>query len=294
MSNSSTSGEDTVGALMQWGVEFLREKKIEDPELSVEWILSELLNCSRLELPFISRERLPRGKVLAFKRMISRRARGEPVQYIVGHWDFWDFQVSVDRNTLIPRPETELLVERSLQLFKDGQLSKEPTILDLGTGSGAIACALARNIPDARVFATDISEKALEVAEKNLKRLNLQHRVKLFLGDLFSPFENSSIKFDLIVSNPPYIPTEQLKTLPSSVVEFEPLIALDGGKDGLDVIRRILSRAPLFLKDGGVIILESFPKQIEKIAEIAKRYGYRESSIFRDLSQNLRCIVIKR
>lgn len=232
----------------------LQQAGCETPKLDAEVLLAYTFGCERYELyTTINRCQALAGSHELFQNYIERRKKREPVAYIIGFKEFWSIRMKVTPDVLIPRPETEALVERVLQILKN----KHATILDLGTGSGCIAAALATELPMAQFVVTDISKKVLEVAKKNLKfALN---RVAFIQSDLF---ESVTGKFDLIVSNPPYIPSQELEELEPEVNLFEPRSALDGGRDGLDFIRRIRHDAPNFLKPEGLLILENGP-QIE-------------------------------
>jgi len=194
--------------------------------------------------------------------LISRRIKGEPVAYLVGKKEFWSLNLKVTPAVMIPRPETETLVEAALPIS-----SFSPFILELGTGSGAIAIALAKESPQALIIATDISIAALRVAKENA----FSHRInsiRFIAGDLFSPFKLEKVMFDLIITNPPYIPSSQISQLPAGIRDYEPRIAFDGGEDGLAVHRKIIQEAPCYLKVGGYLLLEVGEGQSKEVAKI--------------------------
>ncbi len=284
----------TVGDLAETAIEFLKERGISEPELSVQWLLADSLGVSRLELPLLSGRRLSKGQERAFWRRVERRGRGEPLQYILGYWEFWDFQLRVDSRVLIPRPETEQLVELVIQLAKGREIPEGGAFLDLGTGSGAIALALALEFPEAELWASDLSASALELARENAESLGVLDRINFVQGDLFGPFEGSGIKFDLIVSNPPYIPEKEMKNLSREVLDFEPELALNGGPDGIAVLREILKRGRDFLKNGGFIACEIDLSHGQKLLQLAEKFGYTEANLFKDFTGRKRFLVVRK
>jgi len=216
--------------------------------------------------------------------MLQRRHNGEPIQYIIGFRDFMGLKFNVDKRVLIPRWETELLVEYIISRVKGfaGPLH----ILDLGTGSGAIAVSLAAYLPQAVVTAVDIKNDALQVAEENAKRNGVENRIEFIHGDFFEPLDVSRYKqlFDVIVSNPPYIPTQDINELMTEVRDHEPVAALDGGADGLDCYRRIAAGAWQYLKENGFIALEMGYDQSRSVQEIFKAKSYHVIEVRKDLS----------
>jgi release factor glutamine methyltransferase len=246
--------------------QFLKDKDIESPRLCAEVLLSHQLKKSRVELYLTFDQPLTALEVAGYRSLIKRRIKREPLQYITGHQEFWSLDFSVSPAVLIPRPETELLVEEVLKLreqnlFSDsGQLN----ILDLGTGSGAIAISLAKEIETAAIWASDISYDALALAENNAQHHNLENRIKFCQGDLWQPFSQSSLVFDAIITNPPYIKTEAFKTLPPEVRCYEPRVALDGHKNGMHFINRIIEESGRYLKPSGWLLIEMDPNQTEQ------------------------------
>lgn len=219
----------------------------ETPRLDAEVLLAHALGCERFQI-FSTWCQAPGGKIRMFKNFIERRKRREPVAYITGTKEFWSLPIKVTPDVLIPRPETEAVVEAALKVFRS-------TILDLCTGSGCIAAALAKELPHAQLTVSDISAKAMVVAKENLKFAG--DRVTLIQSDLFQNIEG---KFDMIVSNPPYVASTEWETLPPEIKNYETRLALDGGPAGLDFIRRIRQDATRFLKPDGWLILENGPK----------------------------------
>lgn len=223
--------------------------------------------------------------------MIKRRLAGEPLQYVVGSWGFRHLDLRIDPRVLIPRPETEHVVEAALQLLN---AAPEPLVADLGTGSGAIALSIATEHPGALVYATDYSVEALEVANINLMRMSreVQERVMLSQGDWFSALPPEARgRFDLIISNPPYIGEDEVGTVDEIVADWEPHSALFSGPDGLDDIQRIIGEAASWLKPRGSVILELAPQQAEIVASMARDAGFSHVAIGRDLADRQRFLV---
>lgn len=241
--------------LLEKAVEGLEKAGCETPQLDAEVLLAHALGCERHELftTPLKEARVPYGKLELFQSYIERRKKREPVAYIRGFKEFWSIKIKVTPDVLIPRPETETLVGRALEkVSRLSSLVSRPSILDLCTGSGCITAALAKEIPTAQFTVTDISEKALAVAKENLRFA--KDRIQFIQSDLFEKIEG---QFDLIVSNPPYIPTAQLETLMPEIKEYEPRLALDGGPEGLDFVSKILQDVLRFLNPNGWLILEN-------------------------------------
>ncbi|MDI6799578.1 MAG: peptide chain release factor N(5)-glutamine methyltransferase [Actinomycetota bacterium] len=221
-----------------------------------ESLLSKALGLNRSGLYLHFDKRLSKGQIDYFLNMVERRIKGEPLAYILGEQPFRNINLEVSQDVLIPRNETELLVDRALKMIK-GAKSNPIKALDLGTGSGALALSLAKEIPNSEVWATDISALAIEIAKKNGRKNGLDGRVSFIESDLFSALGPDHFgSFDLMLSNPPYIKHGDLAGLPKEVKDFEPILALDGGDDGLDFYRRIIPHSSNYLKGGGYLILE--------------------------------------
>ena len=202
------------------------------------------------------------------QKLFEQRATGVPVQYLVGIQEFWGLEFVVTPDVLIPRPETELLVEEVLQLVKDPLPSESRPIVDLGTGSGCIAIALAKSLPGVQMMATDISKNALTVARRNARRLGVHQQITFVHGNLFEFFtKQGASEVSMIISNPPYVPSDELETLAPEVKDHEPRLALDGGSDGLDFCRRIVQESPDHLASGGTLVMEIGWKQSQLLAE---------------------------
>jgi len=265
----------------------LKNRRIESPRLNAELLLARSLSLSReglyrnLHGPLGEKER----EVL--EKMIQRRISGEPLQYILGEQEFWSVDLKVDSRVLIPRPETELLIEQSLPILSEISLKRSPSVLEIGTGSGAIAIALAKEVSNIFLVATDISGDALTLAKENAKSAGVQDRIKFVNGDLFGPFRppKGRASFDLILSNPPYIVRRKINTLAKEVKEYEPRIALDGGKDGLAFYRRIIPEVPFYLREGGWVLLEVALGQCGDVSGMIEEKGdFLEPRCIPDLS----------
>ncbi len=229
-----------------------------NPRQEADFLVSHAAKLTRLQLYLDLGSAVSARVYKRVKDLLVQRAQGIPLQYLVGTQQFWGLEFIVTPDVLIPRPETENLVEEVIRLANNiGQKTQECTILDIGTGCGCIAVALSKAIPHARILATDISAKALTIARRNAKRLGVGERIGFLKGDLFKPLKKHSVgKVDMIVSNPPYVASGELQTLAPEVKDHEPRIALDGGSDGLDLCKRILREAPDYLDRGGTLAME--------------------------------------
>ncbi len=246
----------TILELLKWSEGYFQSLDIDAPRLTAEILLCRSLGIRRIDL-YLQHDRPMSGEELAaYKVLIQRRASREPVAYITGSKGFWEFEFKVNPNVLIPRPDTETLVSSAIQIISSKNKAKSRLkILELGTGSGAVIVSIAASDRDNLFYATDISFGALEVAKNNERAVTGYERVCFVSGDWFS-FIKSSARFDLIISNPPYIPTDDIKSLQPEIHGFEPVSALDGGMDGLDCIRHIICRALEFLVPGGTLLME--------------------------------------
>jgi release factor glutamine methyltransferase len=261
--------------LLNWSTNYLRDHQIENPRLNAELLLAHSLNLGREELYRRLHGQLKEREKEALEKLIQRRISGEPLQYILEHQEFWSIDFKVDPRVLIPRPETELLVEQSLLILAGTSFKRIPSVLEIGTGSGAIAIALAKELKHIFLVATDISRDALVLAKENAKSAGVQHQIKFVNGDLFGPFRSSKERksFDLILSNPPYIIRPEIGSLAKEVRDYEPIIALDGGEDGLEFYRHILSQGPFYLREGGWLLLEIGQGQGPLVSELIKEGG---------------------
>jgi release factor glutamine methyltransferase len=294
---SDAEGTWTVRRLLEWTTPFFTRKGIDSPRLCAELLLAHTLGLPRIKL-YTDYERAVAGKELAtFRDLVRRAAEQEPVAYLTGKAHFFSLEFEVNRNVLIPRPDTETLVECAIQLIRRQPGFEAPRVIDLCTGSGCIAAAVAQNVKDAVVLATDISPQAVALARKNIERLGLATRVSVEEGDLFSPLERMVDRqpFHLILSNPPYIPSGQIGQLDRSVREYEPVGALDGGLDGLLIHRRILAAAGDRLVPGGYVFLEIAFDQAELARQVAAEHPvFADAKIIKDQAGHDRVLSLKR
>lgn len=262
------------------------------PGAEAEMLLSHYGKLDRLEL-FTGRKKFTGNTKLSVKKAVQKRRRGVPLAYITGRASFYGRSFAVTQDTLIPRPETERLVEEALKVLNGPLNGKKASILDLGTGSGCIAASLTLEGPDCRMTAIDVSAKALAVARKNFKRLGLSKKIASYSSGLFSRFFDRKALWDIIVSNPPYIPKRDLGTL-SREVRKEPKLALNGGPDGLFVVDRILGLAPRYLKSGGWLLMEIGKGQSKKLAKKWSRdERYASFSFEKDLNGIERILIAR-
>jgi len=270
--------------ILAWTTDFFKSKEIENPRLNAELIISSVLKLNRMDLYLQFDRILSLSERNRIKKLILKRATGEPLQYVLGECDFYGFRIFVNENVLIPRPETELLVER---ILKDN--SRLASILEIGTGSGAIAIVLKKNFPEAEITATDISEKALAVAKQNSE--NNETEITFLKSDIFSEL---SEKFEIIVSNPPYISAVEFENLPPEIKEFEPKNALFAAENGLYFYRKFLAKAENHLQPNGTIYLEIGSEQAAEITIIAHENGFENVKVFQDLNGFDRILKITR
>ncbi len=277
----------TIKEVLDWTVDFFKRKAIPEPRLSAELLLSHILNCKRLDL-YIQFERILTGNELEqYRFFVQRRGKGEPVQYITGEQEFMGLPFRVNPGVLIPRRETELLVETTLDVIKT--MTLPISVLDVGTGSGAIALSLAYLAPDCQVDGIDISPAALETAKENAKLLNISNAT-FRLQDATVPENADREKYDLVVSNPPYVGTSQKELLDRQVSDFEPETALYAGEDGMDFYRKFIPQIPLLLKDGGTLLMEIGFHQKDQIFRLLETYNFVNIDFIKDY-QNIDRIV---
>ncbi|MBL6758846.1 MAG: peptide chain release factor N(5)-glutamine methyltransferase [Pelagibacteraceae bacterium] len=269
---------------IKFGSNLLKEKKISSFILDSELLLSKTLNKSREKILTNQDINVDKKKFYIFKEYLIRRSQNEPIAYILGEKEFWSKNFSVNKDTLIPRPETELLVDELLKIFKDKKIS----ILDIGTGSGCIIVSLLSNLRKSIGTAIDISKKAILMAKKNAARYGLQNRIKFFNKSFENIFDK---KFDLIVSNPPYIKRQAIKNLSEDIKKHEPRMALDGGNDGLDLIKKVIYKSTYILKINGTLALEIGNEQIKKVSKILTENKFRTGRVIKDYKNNVRCVI---
>jgi len=256
-----------IGEALNWAEEKLKEAGIEESRIESEIFLEEELGINRTDLYLDLHKTFP-SNVDSFKNKIMTRINRIPLAYILGRTQFMGFDFLVDERVMIPRQETEILVEAVIKKYVDS-----PLIVDIGTGCGNIAIALAKSIPCFRIYATDISSEALELARENAKKNAVsKERISFLQGDLFKPLNDLNLfnKIDILVSNPPYIPSGEIENLPSEVL-FEPRIAIDGEFDGLGFYRKIINESPLYLKNGGYLFLEIGFNQADEVKRLISK-----------------------
>jgi release factor glutamine methyltransferase len=275
-----------VSQLLVAGSKILKNNKIQTHKLDAELVLSNLLKKQRENLIINSTKKVSQNTVNNFNKLITRRSAKEPLAYILKKKEFWSKIFFVNRNTLIPRPETELLCESVIKTIKNKKLF----ILDIGTGTGCVLLSILSEIKKSRGIGIDISKKAIDVAKKNSNNLKLNKRAKFFSRPLEDVY---GYKFDLVVSNPPYIRTCDIKNLSDDVRRFEPKIALDGGKDGLDVVKKVIYKSKTILKKLGWLALEIGHGQYYKVSQILKEQKFREELLVKDYRNNIRCILAR-
>jgi release factor glutamine methyltransferase len=244
----------TILKLLSWTTSYFKTHHIDQARTDAEILLAHLLGLQRIDLYVQHEKPLTQQELSRFRLMVKRRARREPVAYILGVKEFWSMDLEVGPEVLIPRPETECLVEAVLELLKERGAPQR--ILELGTGTGAISLALAREGKQHQFFASDRSVRAVFLAQKNAVQHKLDHLIAFFCGDWFFPLARGGTQFDFIVSNPPYIRSRDLDTLQPEICKYEPPEALDGGERGLDCIAHIIGTAPNYLQPGGWVMLE--------------------------------------
>lgn len=273
----------TLGGILAAAAAFLKARGAAEPRLAAEWLAARLLRCGRLDLRVRHDETLPDPLVEAMRRGVKRVAAGEPVQHVVGRWEFRGHPFLVDRRALIPRPETEQLVQRVLD-DRDLWQAPHPRIVDFGTGSGCIAVSLARERPQGIYLATDISAEALDLARANAALNGVAERIHFVQGELADLLDPATV--DAIVSNPPYIPSAVVDALPATVRDFEPRLALDGGADGLEVVRLVAEEATLALRNGGRLFLElsAEQRQAGAVGQYLRELGFESIRAQRDLA----------
>jgi release factor glutamine methyltransferase len=268
----------TVESLLRWATEDFRARGIESPRLDAELLLARALGATRIQLVVNAKRPLAEGELGAMRELVKRRRGREPIAYILGEREFYGRTFRVDRRVLVPRPDTETLV--SVALARTRAVSLSMRALDLCTGSGCVAVTLGRERPTASVFASDISVDALEVARENALRLGA-YKVALRQGDLYAAVE-AERRFDLVTANPPYIQSDEMASLMPDVRDHEPRLALEGGDDGLTLLRRIVSEAPVHLTAGGVLAVEVGAGQAASVVSLLVASGLSRVEVEQD------------
>lgn len=281
----------TVQELLTWTCEYFAGHGIPAPRLEAEVLLASALGVDRITLYMQYDRPVNEDERAVFREYIKRRSRGEPTAYITNNKEFMSLSFQVDSRVLIPRPDTETLVEEAIRLLR--MRTGPHLVADVGTGSGAVAISLAYYVPEARVYAVDIEPGAIEVARANAARNRVEDRVEFTVGNLLEPLLD--MKLDLIAANLPYIPSSDLPKLPKEIRDFEPLLALDGGADGLVYYRKLVEQAVSVIKPGGFLLMElGDASQIKELEAGLDRRNWPVSYVVEDLGQRPRVLAVKR
>ncbi|HCP16479.1 MAG: peptide chain release factor N(5)-glutamine methyltransferase [bacterium] len=284
----------TAKDLINESILILKKHKIKEAKLNAELIMSHCMNGDRIDLYENYNKYLTKIEQNLFRSLIRRRIKKEPVQYIIGKTEFMGLKFKVNKNVLIPRPDTETLVEFAIKYSLENKINSKYRILDYGTGSGNIIISIAKYSPNLQYYAIDLSREALILAKENAKSNRVDKDIFFVQSNGFSSF-NSRFKFDMIVSNPPYIPTSVIRKLPEEIKSFEPLISLDGGEDGLKVIKDIVSNAYRHLKKNGVCLIEIGYEQSESVEKMIKEVAkYKDIKFLKDLAGIKRVVFFKK
>jgi len=295
LGENSAEGYLTLDQAALSGARFLAAAGIDSPRLDAEVLLRHVLGLEREQLYLRTERRMGEEEQARFQLALWRRSQHEPVAYITGRRDFWSLEFSVTPAVLIPRPETELLVEVALESARRLEVKSGLKILDVGTGCGAIAVSLAKELPQAEISATDVSAAALQVARENAARHGVTARIQFLQGDLFGPVDEKKNDFHFIVANPPYVRSTDLAALPPEICEWEPVAALDGGIDGLDYYRRIISEAHRHLVLGGYAVLEIGADMTPDVSRLFAGVGcYADVSVCQDYAAKDRVISARK
>ncbi len=272
--------------LINIGSNELKNSNVNSHKLDSEIMLSKILKKKRENLLINLDQKIKPKFILEFNKLISRRSSNEPVAYIFNEKEFWSKTFEVNKNTLIPRPETELMVEKLLEIYRN----KTINILDIGTGSGCIIISLISELKGSYGIGIDISNKAIRVANKNATKFKLNNNIKFFHRSL-NDFKIN--KFDLIVSNPPYIKRSDIKNLDKCIKNYEPKIAIDGGNDGLDVIKKVIYKSNETLKINGLLALEIGNEQLKEVSALLFNNLFRIEHYIKDYNNNTRCLIAR-
>ena len=276
---------NNIQAVLNMGCEFLKQNSINSYQIDAELLLSKVLNKKREYLFLNNKQNLSNDLLNQFKALLNRRKQKEPIAYILNYKEFWKNSFYVDRNVLIPRPDTEILIEQVMKIYnKDQRLS----VLDIGTGSGCIIISILKERQKFKGTAIDISEKAIKVAKFNAKIHQLKNRIKFYNSSVDNFFKG---KYDLIVSNPPYIDNLKIKYLEKDIVGFEPLLSLKGGQDGASVLNKVIKKSSSLIKIGGKLVLEIGYNQKYIVMDLLTKKKFYINKIVKDYSNNDRCII---
>ena len=285
----------TVIDIIKWGTGYLAEKGFDEARLTVELLLGETLGVKRFDLYVKHDQPLKKSELDKFKVLLKRRLSHEPVQYILGKTNFYSIEIKVDKRALIPRPETEILAEAVIEHCRTFLSQKDVVrVLDVGTGSGCLAIAVAKFVKNSSVVAIDKSAAAIELAKENARGTGTEEKITFVQSD-FLKLESNVFEtgFDVIISNPPYIPENELASLARDIRDFEPVDALSDGRDGMTFFRRISEAAPRLLRDGGWVFVETADGQAKEVARIFSENGGTDLLVKKDLS-NIERVVRSR
>ena len=270
--------------LINSGSQQLKNNGINSWKLDSEILLAKILKKNREEMLINLSQKVTPQIIKNFDKLIARRASKEPIAYILKKKEFWSKNFYVDKNTLIPRPETELMVEKIVSIFKNQDIQ----ILDIGTGTGCILLSILSELKKSKGIGVDISQKAIRIAIKNSIKHKLSHKAKFYKKSLTDVYDS---KFDLVVSNPPYIKKKDIKNLEDDIKKFEPKLALDGGNDGLDVIKKVIYKSRSILKLNGLLALEIGNEQFKKVSKILRDNNFKTKFLVKDYKDNIRCVL---
>tara|TARA_Y100000591_G_C21808717_1_gene686549 strand:+ start:470 stop:1312 length:843 start_codon:yes stop_codon:yes gene_type:complete len=271
--------------VIKTGNNLLKKKGIKSYQLDSEILMSQVLKKNRIDIILNSNTKLSDREIAIYNNLIEERLKRKPIAYLIGKKEFWKHEFSVTKDVLIPRPDTEIIIEQTLKLSKN---KRELKILDIGIGSGCILLSILKEKKSFYGTGIDICRKNLNICKINIKKLGLKNRIKLFKSDI----DNFNYgKYDLVVSNPPYIKKFNLKYLEKDVYSYEPRSALDGGLDGLFWIRKVIFNSSKFIKTNGILILEIAFDQTDKVKQILRKNGYYVKDVVKDLARNDRCII---
>ncbi|MFA5865929.1 MAG: peptide chain release factor N(5)-glutamine methyltransferase [Phycisphaerae bacterium] len=283
--------EWTICRLLNWTADYFKSKGLDDPVLSAQLLLAKVLGCSKVDLYLRYEQVVTQPQRDDFRELVKRASEGEPIAYLIGHKEFFSLDFLVSSSVLIPRPETELLVQWVIRKVRE-QPQQSPEILDIGTGSGCIAIALAKFLPKPmNITAVDKSQDALELAKSNAERHKMRDAITFMAGDLFSRLDGPKKRFSFIVSNPPYVTEEDYSRLPKSIKMYEPADALLAGTDGLAVVKRIIAEAGEYLKSDGYLVMEIGYNQSETVLKLFQAQGYKEIEFERDAADIPRIVI---
>lgn len=275
----------TILEVLDWTRDHFEKRHLDTPRLDAEVLLASALGIERVMLYARFDQPLGKAELERIRNLVRRRSQGEPIAYLLGEREFWSMTFEVTPDVLVPRPDTETLVEVGLRTLKN---RREPLIADVGTGTGCVALAIAKEITEARVFALDASEAACSVARRNALRHGANERVTVIRCHLLEGLAEGRAPLDLICANLPYVPTRAISALMQEVRDFEPRIALDGGEDGLDLIRQLIKQARAHLKPGGTLALEVGHDQSEQVVALLTEAGYASPSRHKDHGNHYR------